>query len=115
MIRVGFILAAILVLVLAATRVLWVQIGAPKFSVEPGWYRWANLSDNPRKYVPPPQMMPFDVTHRCLCAKGFVAVKDDPHSFRIVTAPAGYSDTVGQYFIDKPSSELTELRRALNF
>ncbi|HUC09118.1 MAG TPA: hypothetical protein VL985_01685 [Stellaceae bacterium] len=86
----------------AASFALLAQTGclkAQEFSVEPGWYRWADLSDNPTQYVPPPQMAPFDLGHRCLCANGFVAVKDDAHTFHIVKAPAGYSDTIGEDFI----------------
>jgi hypothetical protein len=65
--------------------------------LEPGWYQWVNQGNSPAKYAPV-QMRDFDMSARCLCQSGFTVVDTSDKTFRVVTAPDGYRDTIDQEF-----------------
>ena len=91
---------AVIALGIAGTVIMQTHNSAT-FAVKPGWYRWVDQSNSPARYAPA-GMRGHDMSARCLCSEGFVAVKTGDNTFLIVNAPDGYQDTINKDFFSKP-------------
>lgn len=77
-----------------------VNTTVPTRDLATGWYRWADQSNSPARFAPA-AMSNFDMSARCLCQEGFKVRDVDAKTFRVVSAPPGYQDTVGKEFVAK--------------